>query len=96
MRPFEGRRILLGVTGGIASYKSVMLARLLRTQGYTVTQAENAEKARQALDVSRPNLVISDIVMPGLSGLELLEAVRARVASLRGSNRHRGGIVSRG
>jgi len=32
MRPFEGRRILLGVTGGIASYKTVMLARLL-TQG---------------------------------------------------------------
>ncbi|MBA3340432.1 MAG: bifunctional phosphopantothenoylcysteine decarboxylase/phosphopantothenate--cysteine ligase CoaBC [Gemmatimonadaceae bacterium] len=32
MRPFDGRRVLLGVTGGIASYKSVMLARLL-TQG---------------------------------------------------------------
>jgi len=32
VRPFDGRRILLGVTGGIASYKSVMLARLL-TQG---------------------------------------------------------------
>ena len=29
MRPFEGRRILLGITGGIASYKSVMVARLL-------------------------------------------------------------------
>ena len=32
MRPFDGRRILLGVTGGIASYKTVALARLL-TQG---------------------------------------------------------------
>jgi len=29
MRPFERRRILLGVTGGIASYKSAWLARLL-------------------------------------------------------------------
>ena len=28
-RAFAGRRILLGVTGGIASYKSVRLARLL-------------------------------------------------------------------
>lgn len=36
MRPFEGRRILLGVTGGIASYKSVMLARLLTQAGAEV------------------------------------------------------------
>ena len=36
MRPFDGRRILLGVTGGIASYKSVMLARLLTQAGAEV------------------------------------------------------------
>jgi phosphopantothenoylcysteine decarboxylase/phosphopantothenate--cysteine ligase len=35
VRPFTGRRILLGITGGIASYKSAWLARLL-------TQAEAA------------------------------------------------------
>lgn len=29
VRPFSGRRVLLGVTGGIASYKSAWLARLL-------------------------------------------------------------------
>src|SRR5512141_282301 len=36
MRPFDGRRILLGITGGIASYKSVMLARLLTQAGALV------------------------------------------------------------
>jgi phosphopantothenoylcysteine decarboxylase/phosphopantothenate--cysteine ligase len=36
LRPFEGRRILLGVTGGIASYKSVVLARLLTQAGAEV------------------------------------------------------------
>jgi phosphopantothenoylcysteine decarboxylase/phosphopantothenate--cysteine ligase len=36
MRPFDGRRILLGVTGGIASYKTVMLARLLAQAGAEV------------------------------------------------------------
>ena len=36
MRPLEGRRILLGVTGGIASYKTVMLARLLTQAGAEV------------------------------------------------------------
>jgi phosphopantothenoylcysteine decarboxylase / phosphopantothenate---cysteine ligase len=36
MRPFDGRRILLGITGGIASYKSAWLARLLMQAGAEV------------------------------------------------------------
>ena len=56
----------------------VMLARLLRTQGYSVTQAANAEKAREALDALRPDLVISDIVMPGESGIELRRTIAGR------------------
>jgi phosphopantothenoylcysteine decarboxylase / phosphopantothenate---cysteine ligase len=36
MRPFATRRILLGVTGGIASYKSAALARLLAQAGAEV------------------------------------------------------------
>lgn len=34
--PLAGRRILLGVTGGIAAYKSVILTRLLRERGAEV------------------------------------------------------------
>jgi phosphopantothenoylcysteine decarboxylase/phosphopantothenate--cysteine ligase len=36
VRPFDGRRILLGITGGIASYKSAWLARLLTQAGAEV------------------------------------------------------------
>ncbi len=36
MRPFHGRRILLGVTGGIACYKSLTIARLLTQAGAEV------------------------------------------------------------
>lgn len=36
MRPFDGRRILLGVTGGIASYKTTWLARVLHKAGAAV------------------------------------------------------------
>ncbi len=35
-RPFAGRRVLLGVSGGIASYKSAWLARLLTKSGAEV------------------------------------------------------------
>jgi phosphopantothenoylcysteine decarboxylase/phosphopantothenate--cysteine ligase len=36
VRPYEGRRVLLGVTGGIASYKTAWLARLLAQAGAEV------------------------------------------------------------
>lgn len=36
MRPFDGRRVLLGITGGIASYKTAWLARLLTQAGANV------------------------------------------------------------
>ena len=36
MRPFHGRRVLLGITGGIASYKAAWLARLLAQAGAEV------------------------------------------------------------
>ena len=36
MRPFDGRRILLVVSGGIAAYKSVILLRVLRAAGAEV------------------------------------------------------------
>ncbi|HEX4685014.1 MAG TPA: bifunctional phosphopantothenoylcysteine decarboxylase/phosphopantothenate--cysteine ligase CoaBC [Gemmatimonadaceae bacterium] len=36
MRPYSGKRILLGITGGIASYKSAWLARLLAKAGAEV------------------------------------------------------------
>ncbi|HEX7545300.1 MAG TPA: bifunctional phosphopantothenoylcysteine decarboxylase/phosphopantothenate--cysteine ligase CoaBC [Gemmatimonadaceae bacterium] len=36
MRPYQGRRVLLGITGGIASYKTAWLARLLTQAGAEV------------------------------------------------------------
>jgi phosphopantothenoylcysteine decarboxylase/phosphopantothenate--cysteine ligase len=36
LRPYAGKRVLLGVSGGIASYKSAWLARLLTTAGAEV------------------------------------------------------------
>ena len=49
----------------------VMLARLLRTQGHTILLAANAIEARRVLETEQPDLVVSDIVMPGESGIEL-------------------------
>jgi putative two-component system response regulator len=60
----------------------MLVMEILETAGYAVTGAESAERALQLLGKTEFDLVVSDVVMPGLSGLELLELVRERYASL--------------
>lgn len=53
------------------------LAILLEGEGYLVDQAESAEDALTLLDQQRYDMVISDVLMPGLSGIDLLAKVKA-------------------
>jgi response regulator RpfG family c-di-GMP phosphodiesterase len=46
--------------------------------GCTVTAAPTAEEALDRIDADAYDLVVSDIKMPGLSGLDLLRAVKAK------------------
>jgi len=60
-----------------------LMVEILVAAGHETLAAETAERALALLDEDREfDLVVSDIVMPGLSGLELLETVRLRRASL--------------
>jgi cyclic di-GMP phosphodiesterase len=60
----------------------MLVMEILESAGHEVTGADSAERALGLLEESDFDLVVSDVVMPGLSGLELLEAVRTRRASL--------------
>jgi putative two-component system response regulator len=60
----------------------MLVVEILEAAGYAVTSAESAERALRLLEERDFDLVVSDVVMPGLSGLELLDLVRARSASL--------------
>ncbi len=55
-----------------------LLAMRLGAAGYQVASAGSAEEALLLLDVQRPQLVISDVQLPGLDGLALFDAIRAR------------------
>ena len=55
---------------------------LLQKEGYQVTAAQNGEAALECLDGEEFDLVISDIRMPGMGGLELLEAIKERCHEL--------------
>lgn len=54
------------------------LVETLRDEGYTVTGVRDGAEALAAVERSRFDLLVTDIKMPRLGGLELLEKVRER------------------
>lgn len=59
-----------------------LMVEILSRSGYEPIGAGSAREALNLLDTPELSLVVSDIVMPGLSGFELLDEVRARRPSL--------------
>lgn len=53
-----------------------MLCILLEREGYEAVEAKNAEDALQLFETSLFDLVISDIQMPGMNGIELLARIK--------------------
>jgi adenylate cyclase len=55
----------------------LLLADLLSCHGYRVETALGGQAALDSVDRSAPDLILLDVVMPGLSGLEVLRRLRA-------------------
>ena len=51
--------------------------RLLSAEGYSVTAAVSGEEALEMVDEDLPDLVITDVRLPGMDGLETFKAIRA-------------------
>jgi CheY-like chemotaxis protein len=54
-----------------------LIGELLRGEGYSVVTASDGAEARSAVEESLPELVILDLLLPKISGLELLAEWRA-------------------
>jgi CheY-like chemotaxis protein len=52
------------------------LTELLTMQGHQVRGADCGQAALEAIAARLPELIISDVLMPGMKGTELLETVR--------------------
>jgi len=50
---------------------------LLQLEGYNVREAEDGESAIAALRQAKADLLLLDVMMPGISGLELLTMIRS-------------------
>lgn len=58
-----------------------ILGYAMEDEGYMVVKASNGRKGLEVLDRERPELVITDFMMPVMDGLEFARAIRARSAS---------------
>jgi CheY-like chemotaxis protein len=53
------------------------VCRFLETRGFKVETAANGIAALEALELIRPNLILTDLQMPRLSGYQLIDALKA-------------------
>ncbi|MCV3215401.1 hybrid sensor histidine kinase/response regulator [Plectonema radiosum NIES-515] len=54
---------------------------LLSEQGYRVAIAKNGETALQRLQLSQPNLILLDVMMPGIDGFETCQRLKVNPAA---------------
>ena len=53
------------------------IADILRLEGHLVTIAHNAIRALEILPKSNPDLIITDLLMPGMDGFAFIQMVRS-------------------
>ena len=58
-----------------------LVKRVLQGAGYDVILAKNGDDAMVAASEQDPDLIILDILMPGLSGLEVLDRLKKQSAT---------------
>ncbi|WP_428422100.1 response regulator transcription factor [Methylibium sp.] len=55
----------------------ISLEFLMKREGHVVSIARDGPSALEAIRTARPDLVLLDVMMPGMSGFEVCQAVRA-------------------
>ena len=88
-QPVRGHRGALGATSRAQSCPAILcvdddpdllaiLQLFLSAKGFEVIAASNAAEALHLIEDRRPDLIITDFAMPGMSGLELCRSLRNR------------------
>ncbi|MBL9122928.1 MAG: sigma-54-dependent Fis family transcriptional regulator, partial [Planctomycetaceae bacterium] len=74
----ESRQTRLLIVDDDAEFRGTLARRFVR-RGYDVREAADAIEALEGIKRQEPDVAILDMVMPGLTGLELLERLKAQV-----------------
>lgn len=75
MDTVEQARTILVVEDNVLMRK--LFVRCLEEGGFTVIEAEDPREVVELMLDATPDLVVMDIVMPGMSGVELIKLIRA-------------------
>ncbi|MDN5362516.1 MAG: two-component system, response regulator, stage 0 sporulation protein [Moorella sp. (in: firmicutes)] len=59
-----------------------LIAEALKIAGFTVTAATDGQEALEKITLEEPSLVILDMKMPGMNGLDFLQELRRRFVTL--------------
>src|SRR5262245_7490911 len=70
-----GKKILLVEDDFDTRY---VLSLMLRTEGYEVVTAADGEGALSVAIEQKPDLVVADIALPGINGIELMKRMKRR------------------
>jgi PAS domain S-box-containing protein len=88
VKPFEPQRLVDVVSRAVGGERGEVLvvdddagirelvARQLRAAGFSTSEASNGDEAMVRARVTRPVLMVLDLVMPGMSGFEVLTRLR--------------------
>ena len=61
----------------------IMLKQLLERHGHEASAVLNGHKALESLELSPFDIVITDIIMPEMDGIELIMAIRVKYTQLK-------------
>src|SRR5262245_19924020 len=54
-----------------------IIQEILRTRGFTVRLARDGASALKSLEEERPDVILLDVMMPEMDGIEVLDRIRA-------------------
>ena len=66
------------------------VCRFLEERGHSVESATNGEEALAIVKRIRPDIIITDMQMPKMSGTELITALKIQPETANDSDHHRG------
>src|SRR5213080_2206297 len=73
MRPMRGRVLVVDDDAALAE----MLGIVLRGEGFEPTFVSDCDKALDAFRDTRPDLVLLDLMLPGMDGIDVCRQIRA-------------------